>query len=193
MPLWAWHNSVLKKKVMLILCSQSVPLFSATVWAQQGTTHFTLPFMVQVFHHVLKESFPQKTLPLKTFSHRSHLSQVCEDCRSSGWQHESERKTVSLEYQVAPLRNCAYVRQAPDPGSKAAPAEGLVLEKQQFRNCLEKLQILSLSLTACDLNTFHFLRRCALSASPGWVIIVIFSSQKTEGEMLIFCAQTSSP
>lgn len=124
------------------MCSQSLPLFSAAMWAQQGTAHFTLLFMVQVSYHILKESFPQKTLPLKIFSHRSHFSQMCENCRSSGWLYESERKTVSLEHQAAPLRNWSYLREVTHQilGLQAVPAEGLVLEKQQFRKCLEELQ-----------------------------------------------------
>lgn len=177
------------------MCSQSLPLFSAAIWAQQGTAHFTLLFMVQVSHHILKEIFPQKTLPLKISSHRSHFSQMCENCRSSGWLYESERKTVSLEHQVAPLRNWSYLREVTHQilGHRLCQLKVWSWRNSSLENAWRSSKMLSLSLTACDLNTFHFLRHCALSASPGWVIIIIFSSQKTEGEMLIFCSQTNSP
>lgn len=65
--------STKKGKGCWSVCSQSLPLFSAAMWAQQGTAHLTLPFMVQVSHHILKERFPQKTLLLKPFSYRWYV------------------------------------------------------------------------------------------------------------------------
>lgn len=167
------------------------PKSASLLCSNVSTTRYSSshnPFHGAGFSSHSKREFSTINLALKNFS-----SQVMRnDCRSSGCWHESERKIVSLEDQLAPLRNCAYSGRHQILGPQAVPAEGLVLEKQQFRNCLEKLQVFSLSLTACGLNTFRFLRHCVLSASPGSVIIVIFSSQKTEGEMLILYLRTSS-
>lgn len=94
------------------------------------------------FHGASLSSCSKRELSTKNFAFKNFFSQVMgEDCKSSGWLYESERKTVSLEYQVAPLTNCAYLRKAPAPGSLGCASLRPGLGKTAFTDCLEKLQV----------------------------------------------------
>lgn len=158
MPLCAWHNSVFSvlRKESDDDRSVAKVCLSAAMWAQQDTAHLTIPFTVQVFHHILKESFPQKTLPSKTFSHKWYA-------RTARPQDGSMnlRRKLSIEHQVASLRNCAYLRSWV---LRLCQLKVWSWRNSSLETAWRTSKFLSLSLTPSDLNTFPFLRHCTLCA-----------------------------